>query len=67
VILVPHESTYFSWTAQVHQAIGMIVAQASVDSEAAMEMLVNRAHDTDRSVHDVALDVIEGRLRFDSK
>jgi hypothetical protein len=45
----------------------MILAQAGVDSDAATQLLVDRAHDTARSVNDVAADVIDGLLRFDDK
>jgi AmiR/NasT family two-component response regulator len=65
VTVVPRDSN-FSGTAQVHQAIGMILVQAGVDGETATQMLVDRAHDTGRSMQDVANDVVEGRLGFDN-
>jgi hypothetical protein len=54
-----------SWAPQVHQATGMIVAQAGVDTAEALRRLLDRAKATRRTVEETAVDVLEGRLRFD--
>jgi hypothetical protein len=49
----------------VHQATGMIAAQADCDVEEAMNRLVIRAAATGVSIEDLALDVLDRRVRFD--
>jgi hypothetical protein len=58
--LAPH------WTssAAVHQATGMIMAQRGIDVASAFATLRARAFSTDRTVAEVARDVVERRLRF---
>jgi ANTAR domain len=51
--------------AQVHQATGMIVAQLGVSAETAFARLRAYAYAYDRTLGDVARDVVERRLRFD--
>jgi len=50
---------------RVHQATGMISAQADCSLTEAMHLLMIRAAAADRSLEDMALDVIEGTIRFD--
>jgi hypothetical protein len=49
---------------EVHQATGMIVAQAQVSPPEAVDLLVEYAHATDRSVQETAVEVVERRLHF---
>ncbi|WP_125773828.1 GAF and ANTAR domain-containing protein [Antribacter gilvus] len=55
-----------SWPrrARVHQATGMVVAQLAVSTEDAFALLRAHAFAYDRTLDDVAADVLEGRLRF---
>ncbi len=53
-----------SYQMQVHQATGMVTVQAGVGIEDAFLMLRARAFSTERSVAEVARDVVERRLRF---
>jgi AmiR/NasT family two-component response regulator len=48
----------------VHQATGMVMVQLSVDAADAFLALRAHAFATDRSLLDVAIDVVERRLRF---
>ena len=57
----------FGWGATVHQATGMIVAQAGLEPTDALLLLVENADATGRTVLETALDVVERRLRFDAK
>lgn len=50
--------------AQVHQATGMVLAQLGVGADAAFARLRAYAYANDRSLGDVARDVVERRLRF---
>ena len=50
---------------RVHQATGMISAQAECGIDEAMQLLIIRARAADESVEDMALDVIDGLARFD--
>ena len=59
--------TGVSYQAQVHQATGMIMVQLSVTIEQAFLLLRARAFSTGRPLHDVAVDVVERRLRFSSE
>ena len=49
---------------QVHQASGMVMMQLGVTIEQALLLLRARAFSTGRPLHDLAVDVIERRLRF---
>ncbi|MCI2423340.1 GAF and ANTAR domain-containing protein [Saccharopolyspora sp. K220] len=51
--------------AEVHQATGMIMAQANVSAEAAVAMLRASAFANDRPIDEVAQDVVARRLRFE--
>jgi AmiR/NasT family two-component response regulator len=51
-------------TVAVHQATGMIAAQADCTVEEAFHRLRIRAAAMDQSVHDTALDVLDRRIRF---
>jgi hypothetical protein len=55
----------FGWAAQVHQATGMIVAQAGVDRVEALILLLAHADSHGQSVEATAVEVVERRLRFD--
>jgi AmiR/NasT family two-component response regulator len=48
----------------VHQATGMVAAQAATDVEAALAWLRAHAFAVGRPLHDVAGDVVARRLRF---
>lgn len=50
---------------EVHQATGMIAVQSDVSLAEALLLLRARAFAEERSVTEVASDVVEGRLRFD--
>ena len=50
---------------RVHQATGMISAQAECSLKEAMQLLIIRAAALEQSAEDTALDVIDGRIRFD--
>lgn len=52
------------YDAQVHQATGMVMVQLQVPVEQAFVRLRARAFATGRSLHDVAADVVAGRIRF---
>lgn len=54
-------STYLM---QVHQATGMVQVQADVKTEEAFLLLRARAFSTGRPLIDIAVDVVERRLRF---
>lgn len=49
---------------EVHQATGMVSVQAGVGLREALLMLRGRAFATDRTLHEVARDVVDRRLRF---
>ena len=51
---------------EVHQAIGMIIVQLDVPATDAFARLRAHAFAAGRSVHDVAIDVVGGRLDFGS-
>lgn len=51
--------------AHVHQATGMIAAQLECDVATALSRLRARAWSDDRSIDDLATDVVARRLRFD--
>ena len=55
------------YQAQAHQASGMIKDQLGVTIEQAFLLLRARAFSTGRPLHDVAVDVVERRLRFSSE
>ncbi|GAB7193062.1 GAF domain-containing protein [Kineococcus sp. NUM-3379] len=50
---------------EVHQATGMILAQLDVDAGQAFALLRARAFSEERSMREVARDVVARRLRFD--
>jgi len=50
---------------RVHQATGMVAAQAGCDVAAALARIVGYATDHDATVDDVADNVVAGRLRFE--
>ena len=50
---------------RVHQATGMISAQADCGLEEALQLLIIRADAAQESIEDMALDVIDGVIRFD--
>jgi hypothetical protein len=52
--------------AQLHQATGMVSAQLNCDVVDAMNRLVLYSEETERSLEEVAADVINGVIRFDS-
>ncbi len=51
----------------VHQAAGMIAAQADCDVAEAFGRLTIRAAATGQTLEHTALDVLDGVIRFDSK
>jgi AmiR/NasT family two-component response regulator len=52
------------YTAQIHQATGMISVQLGVDQASALIRLRARAFSQRRDLADVAADVVARRLRF---
>jgi len=52
-------------SSRVHQATGMISAQAECSLTEAMQLLIIRAEAMGQTVEDTALDVIDGLIRFD--
>lgn len=50
----------------VHQATGMLVAQLGVNAETAFARLRAHAYATERTIHDVAEDIVERRLRLEA-
>ena len=50
---------------RVHQATAMISAQADCSLTDAMQRLIIRAEAFDCSLEDMALDVLEGTVRFE--
>jgi hypothetical protein len=54
-----------SFSAAVHQATGMIAAQADCDIVEAFNRLTIRAAAMGQSVNDTALDVLDRVIRFD--
>lgn len=62
--LADDADTATGYHAQVHQATGMVMVQLGVTIEHAFLLLRGRAFSTGRPLQDVALDVIERRLRF---
>ena len=60
----PSLATGWSGSGVVHQATGMIMVQMSSDISGAFAALRARAFAEDRSLHEVAADVIERRTRF---
>jgi hypothetical protein len=53
------------WRAQVWEAMGMVALALELDAAAAMAVLRATAYATERSVDDVAADVLDGRLKPD--
>jgi hypothetical protein len=56
-----------SYQMQVHQATGMVQVQLGISTEEAFLMLRARAFAADRPLIDVAIDVVERRLRFSTE
>jgi hypothetical protein len=56
-----------SYQMQVHQASGMVQVQMGVTVDDAYRILKARAYATDRTVAEVARDVVERRLRFSAE
>jgi AmiR/NasT family two-component response regulator len=56
-----------SWSTSsvVHQATGMVMVQLDSDINAAFAALRARAYQEDRTLQDLARDVLERRVRFD--
>jgi hypothetical protein len=51
-------------SSHVHQATGMVAAQANCDIDEALQLMVIRAKATDASLEDLALDVLDHRTTF---
>ena len=51
---------------RVHQATGMISAQAKCSLEEALQLLIIRADAMGETVEDLALEVLDHRVRFDA-
>jgi hypothetical protein len=52
-------------TIEAHQAAGIVAEQAHCDIRKAFALLFAECAASDRRVHDLALDVIDGVIRFD--
>jgi hypothetical protein len=61
------DSAAAPWSAQVHQATGMIVAQTGVPTPEALVLLIEHADAHDLTVGDAATEVLKRRLRFNAK
>lgn len=59
----PGETTMFS-RRLIHQATGMVLAQLGISADDAHLIIQARAFADNRSMHDVAGDVVERRIRF---
>jgi hypothetical protein len=55
-----------NYSVAVHQAVGRVSVQAGVTVDDALAMLRARAFSADRTIVDLATDVLTGRLRFDA-
>lgn len=64
--LHPELTDVLDTRSEVHQATGMIAVQAGVPLADALSLLRARAYATERSIVDLARDVVARRLRFDS-
>jgi hypothetical protein len=60
------ERNWSPWGVEVDQATGMVTVQAGVDIFEALTLLIEHANASGRTVEDTAVDVINGRLRFDN-
>jgi len=56
----------FTHRAVVHQASGMVSAQLAIDVDDALVRIRARAFGSNRSVHDVATDIVDRRLRLEA-
>ena len=56
-----------SYGSRVHQATGIVSVQADCATGVALNLLVEYAVQHNRTVVDIATDVIERRVRFDKK
>ena len=54
-------------TARVSQASGMVSVQAECSVEEALHLLKERAADSGQPLEDLADDVVERRIRFESR
>jgi hypothetical protein len=63
----PRDPKGSAYHAEVHQATGMISGHLALSLEDAFVRLRARAFASERSVNDVARDVVAGRLRFDGE
>lgn len=63
--LHPQLAGFAADRAEIHQATGMISAQAEVTLVEALLLLRARAYSTERTMLEVSRDVIDRRLRFD--
>ena len=61
------ERIWVDWGLQVHQAAGMITVQSTVDIFEALTLMIDHANATDRTLQQTAVEVVEGRLRFDGE
>jgi GAF domain-containing protein len=57
----------FELSAEIHQATGMVSVQAGVSIQQALLLLRARAFSSERSLADVATDVVQRRLRFSTE
>lgn len=67
VLPIPHDSGGSAFHAEVHQATGMLSVHLGLSLEDAFVRLRARAFVVDRSVNDVARDVVAGKLRLDEE
>jgi hypothetical protein len=51
-------------SSHIHQATGMVAAQADCDIDEALQLMVIRAAATQVSLEDLALDVLDRRTTF---
>jgi hypothetical protein len=65
--LHPALSEGFAYSPVIHQATGMISAQAGIGVGDALLLLRARAYAAERALSDIAKDVVERRLRWDTE
>jgi hypothetical protein len=64
-MLAPGLDEAVAYRAQIHQAAGMVAVQLRIPVDEALARLRAHAYVTDRSVGDVATDIVLRRLRLD--
>jgi AmiR/NasT family two-component response regulator len=61
---MPHDASGDHLSVQVHQATGMVAAQAGCSVGEALVRLQRRAKTMGQTLDELALDVLDGHIRF---